>query len=116
MKECEAYGFLTEVFREVFMRDDIVLRSELTASDVDGWDSFKQIEIILATEERFGIKISTKELDRLEPHRTRRVKRVRHVELREHHRQVGGESGHRELLRWLVRLASGFYGYDSDNR
>jgi acyl carrier protein len=66
MNEPEVYGFLTDVFREVFMRDDIVLRPELTASDVAGWDSFRQIEIILATQERLGIKLSTKELDRLE--------------------------------------------------
>jgi acyl carrier protein len=66
MIESEAYVFLTEVFREVFVRDDIVLRPELTAKDVAGWDSFKQIEIILTTQERLGIKMSTKELDRLE--------------------------------------------------
>jgi acyl carrier protein len=66
MNEPEVYGFLTDVFREVFMRDDIVLRPELTANDVAGWDSFRQIEIILATQERLGIKLSTKELDRLE--------------------------------------------------
>jgi acyl carrier protein len=66
MNEPEVYGFLTDVFRDVFMRDDIVLRPELTAHDVAGWDSFRQIEIILATQERLGIKLSTKELDRLE--------------------------------------------------
>jgi len=32
---------------------------------VEGWDSFKQIEIILAAEARFGIKMSTRELDSL---------------------------------------------------
>jgi acyl carrier protein len=30
-----------------------------------GWDSFKQIEIVMATEERFAIKLHTRELDRL---------------------------------------------------
>ena len=38
----------------------------LAAKDVAGWDSFKQIEIIMATEERFGIRFSTRDLDRLQ--------------------------------------------------
>ena len=65
-KEAEIYGALTEIFRDVFMRDDLVLKPELTAKDVQGWDSFKQIEIIMATEEKFGIKMTTRELDSLQ--------------------------------------------------
>lgn len=63
--EDEIYSALTDIFRDVFMRDDMTLRPDLTARDVEGWDSFKQIEIILATEERFGIKMNTRELDGL---------------------------------------------------
>lgn len=66
MTEADIYEFLTEVLRDVFQRDDIVANAELTAGDIAGWDSFKQIEIIIATEQRFSIKLSTKELDRLE--------------------------------------------------
>jgi acyl carrier protein len=64
--EADVYGALTEIFHDVFMRDDLVLKAELTAKDVAGWDSFKQIEIIMATEERFGIKMSTREIDSLQ--------------------------------------------------
>jgi acyl carrier protein len=56
---------LTEIFREVFLRDDLVLQPSFTAKDVEGWDSFKHIEIIMAVEERFGVKMSTRELDSL---------------------------------------------------
>jgi acyl carrier protein len=56
---------LNEIFREIFLRDDLELRPEMTAKDVEGWDSFRQIEIIMAVEERFGIKMSTRELDNL---------------------------------------------------
>lgn len=63
--EAEIYAALTEIFRDVFVRDDLVLRPELTAKDVNGWDSFKQVEIIITTEERFGIKMTTRELDSL---------------------------------------------------
>ena len=56
--EAEIYGDLTEIFHDVFMRDDIVLSPELTAKQVQGWDSFKQIEIVLASEEN-GASSST---------------------------------------------------------
>jgi acyl carrier protein len=64
MSDAAFYPVLTEIFREVFMRE-IALRPELTARDVPGWDSFKQIEIIVALEERYGIKFHTRELDAL---------------------------------------------------
>ncbi len=63
--EAEIYRALTEIFHDVFLRDDIVLKPELTATQVQGWDSFKQIEIIMASEERWGIKFNTRELDSL---------------------------------------------------
>jgi acyl carrier protein len=63
--EADIYAGLTEIFHDVFLRDDIVLSPGLSADDVEGWDSFKQIEIIMATEERFGVKFRTKELDTL---------------------------------------------------
>jgi acyl carrier protein len=65
MQEDELYAQLTDIFRDVFMRDDLTLRPELTAKDVPGWDSFKQIEIIIAVEEKYGIKFRTRELDSL---------------------------------------------------
>jgi acyl carrier protein len=63
--EADVYTGLTEIFHDVFMRDDLVLTPDLTARQVQGWDSFKQIEIIMASEEKWGIKFNTRELDAL---------------------------------------------------
>ena len=63
--EAEVYRNLHEIFADVFMRDDISLTPATTAKDVKGWDSFKQIEIIMASEEKWGIKFNTRELDAL---------------------------------------------------
>jgi acyl carrier protein len=63
--ESDIYAALTEVFHDVFMRDDLVLKPDLTAKQVQGWDSFKQIEIIMASEEAWKIRFSTRELDEL---------------------------------------------------
>jgi acyl carrier protein len=65
MTEPEIYQALTTIFHDVFLRDDLTLTPELSAKDVPDWDSFKQIEIIIAAEERFGIKFRTREMDSL---------------------------------------------------
>ena len=65
MAEPEIYETLTTIFRDVFLRDDLVLSPELSASDIAGWDSFKHIEIIIAVQEHYGITFRTRELDSL---------------------------------------------------
>jgi acyl carrier protein len=65
MTEPEIYGKLTTIFHDVFLRDDLVLSDELSAKQVPDWDSFKQIEIIIAVETAFGIKFRTREMDSL---------------------------------------------------
>jgi len=64
MDEAAIYAALSGIFQEVFLRD-LALTPELAAKDVPGWDSFKQIEIIVALEDRYGIKFRTRELDSL---------------------------------------------------
>jgi acyl carrier protein len=65
MAEADIYAALAPIFHDVFMRDDIKLTPAMTAKDIEGWDSFKQIEIILAVEGQYHIKFNTRELDSL---------------------------------------------------
>ncbi len=53
----EVYDRLNSVFREVLDDDSIVLHDETVADDVDGWDSFEHINLVVGVEEEFGIKI-----------------------------------------------------------
>jgi acyl carrier protein len=53
---------LTGIFRTVFDNEDIVLRPEMTANDVDGWDSLSHVNLILSVEKSFRIRFSQKEL------------------------------------------------------
>ena len=64
--EAEIYTQLGEIFADVFMRDDIELNPDLTAKQLEGWDLFKQIEIIMSAEEAWKIKFTTRELDSLQ--------------------------------------------------
>lgn len=66
MTDEEIYEQLTEIIRDVLMNFDLVLRPDLTAEEVEGWNSFKMIEIIIAVESQFGLKVKSKELDELE--------------------------------------------------
>jgi acyl carrier protein len=56
---------LQTVFQDVFGDDQIVLRDETTADDVDGWDSLMNINLVISIEKHFGIKLATAEIGRL---------------------------------------------------
>ena len=53
----EAYERLTKVFRDVFDDEDIVLCDETTADDIEDWDSFEHINLVVAVEDEFSFKI-----------------------------------------------------------
>ncbi|MBI3544661.1 MAG: acyl carrier protein [Deltaproteobacteria bacterium] len=44
------------VFRRVFSHDSLVLKREMTALDIDGWDSLNHIQLIVALEKEFKVK------------------------------------------------------------
>lgn len=58
-------GRLTSVFREVFDDDELELKPDMTADDVDGWDSLAHIRLILSVQKAFGVKFSPVEMNRL---------------------------------------------------
>jgi acyl carrier protein len=66
MDEPQIYVRLTEIFRDVFDEDSIEVTPELSAKDVDGWDSLTHIRLILTIEKAFKIKFSTSEIGKLE--------------------------------------------------
>ena len=53
---------LTPVFHKVFDNDAIVLTPELTADDVDEWDSMSHINLMIAIELEFGIEFRQSEI------------------------------------------------------
>ena len=60
------YEKLTQIFREVFEDDEIVLNPESTADKTQGWDSLKHVRLMLTIEKGFGVKIATSEMIRLQ--------------------------------------------------
>lgn len=65
MERTEIIEKLTAVFHEVFNDNNIVLNDEMTAKDVENWDSLTHMLMITKVEETFGIKFKLKELNKL---------------------------------------------------
>jgi len=53
---------LNGIFCEVFDDDDIELSAEMTADDIDGWDSLSHVNLIVTIEARLKIRFTQKEL------------------------------------------------------
>ena len=66
MDEPEIYARLSEIFHDLFDDDSIAVTPELSAKDVDGWDSLTHIRLILTIEKAFKIKFTTSEIGKLE--------------------------------------------------
>jgi acyl carrier protein len=66
MDEPQIYAKLSEVFQDVFDEDSVNVTPELSARDVDGWDSLTHIRLILTVEKAFRIKFSTSEIGKLQ--------------------------------------------------
>lgn len=49
------FARLTDILRDVFDDDDLVARPDLTADQVDGWDSFAHLRVMFAVERAFGV-------------------------------------------------------------
>lgn len=66
MDEAEIYTRLGEIFADVFDEDSIAITPELSAKDVDGWDSLTHIRLMLTVEKAFKVKFATSEIGKLE--------------------------------------------------
>ena len=66
MDEPQIYARLAQIFEDVLDDDSVKLTPELSAKDVDGWDSLTHIRLILTVEKAFKIKFTTSEIGKLE--------------------------------------------------
>jgi len=53
---------LSGIFRMVFDDDSIEIERNMTANDIDGWDSLSHVNLITAVEAKFKIRFTQKEL------------------------------------------------------
>ena len=53
---------LTKVFEEVFDEDQLELKPETTANDIEAWDSMSHVTMLMAVEDHFGIEFEQWEI------------------------------------------------------
>ena len=62
MTQEEIYNRLTQTFREVLEDDSIELTADTKADDIDGWDSLTHVQLIMAVEQDFGVRFTSREI------------------------------------------------------
>lgn len=56
---------LTEIMIDVFDLDELEYRDDLSAADVEEWDSLSNIRFMVAVEKAFGFRLSNSEIESL---------------------------------------------------
>jgi acyl carrier protein len=56
---------VTDVIRDVLNDPSLAIGPETTADQTEGWDSMNHIMIVVAIEQKFGIKFKTAEIESL---------------------------------------------------
>ena len=62
MNRSEILEKVTEIFRDVFDDESIVVSDATTANDIEDWDSLSHITLISVVEKAFGHKFSMKDV------------------------------------------------------
>ena len=57
---------LNGVFQEVFDDNTIQVFDEMTAKDIQEWDSLMHITLVVATEKEFNLRLNASEIGKLE--------------------------------------------------
>ncbi len=62
MNNEEITAKVQEIFRNVFQVPELIVRPDMTANDVDKWDSLTHLTMIAKVEEVFGFRFKLKEM------------------------------------------------------
>ena len=62
MERKEIFLQIQEIFCDVLDNEEIILEDETSSNDIDEWDSLAHIQLIVALEKHFKIKITSKEI------------------------------------------------------
>ncbi len=65
MTKDEVRSKLKSIFETVLDVDDLDLRDDLSAGDVEEWDSLSHVRLIVTVERQFNIKFSNAEIEEL---------------------------------------------------
>ena len=58
MQKSEILSRITPIFQDILEDDELELTDDLTAADVEAWDSLSNVRLIVAVEQDLGIKFN----------------------------------------------------------
>jgi acyl carrier protein len=61
----EIFNGVTDIFRDIFDEDDLVIQDSTNSDDIEDWDSLNHINLVSAIEKEFKIKFALGELEEL---------------------------------------------------
>lgn len=61
----QIFSEVTEIFRDVFDDDELIIKDETNSDDIEDWDSLEHINLVVAMEKRFSMKFNLKEVGKL---------------------------------------------------
>ena len=62
MDALEILKQVNNIFIDILDNDDIVLTSQITANDIDEWDSLTHVQLVVAVEKHFKIRFTATEI------------------------------------------------------
>lgn len=65
MTRAEVYERLNEVFRDMFDDETITVNDQTTSEDIEGWDSLEYINLVLAVEREFSVRLNIGEVNKI---------------------------------------------------
>jgi acyl carrier protein len=66
MDEAAIYEKLNDLFREVCDDETLMITASTSAKDIERWDSFNNVALMIAIEARFGIRLTSAEIEGFE--------------------------------------------------
>ena len=66
MSREEVFERVTDIFRDVFDDDELVISDSTNSEDIEDWDSVEHIQLIVGMEKEFKVKFDIKTVNSLE--------------------------------------------------
>ena len=66
MSREDVFERVTDIFRDVFDDDELVISDSTNSEDIEDWDSLEHIQLIVGMEKEFKVKFDIKTVNSLE--------------------------------------------------